>query len=82
MSKITPHSHQENHCEINEKIIREREVGISKIAQQVNEISEIFIELNNIIVSQGETINNQINPSLEKSLVTTKKALSCLKKVK
>jgi t-SNARE complex subunit (syntaxin) len=79
MSNKDLKNNQEIYCETNDKLIRERDSKINDIAKQVNEIHGLFTELNTLILEQGETLTNQIEPTIERSLLNTKKSLGYLK---
>lgn len=78
----------QNELEYNEAIIRDREEGIKEIEKTVKEVNEIFIDLSNLVVEQGEMIgrnfegNSHLNPvcpldniesNVEASVVDTSK---------
>jgi t-SNARE complex subunit (syntaxin) len=62
----------QNELEYNEAIIRDREEGIKEIEKTVKEVNEIFIDLSNLVVEQGEMIDN-IESNVEASVVDTSK---------
>jgi len=64
----------ENEQEYTTSIIREREQGIKEIEKTVKEVNEIFVDLSNLVVEQGEMIDN-IESNVESSVVDTSKGV-------
>jgi len=69
----------QNEMEFTTAIIQDREKGIKEIEKTVQEVNEIFIDLSNLVVEQGQMIDN-IESNIESGLNHTTQGYAEVKK--
>jgi len=71
--------HMQSEVEFSNAMIQERETGIKEIEKTMQEVNEIFIDLSNLVVEQGQMIDN-IESNIESGLDHTTHGYAEVKK--